>query len=121
MKVPVEKFVEKPWGSETWIAVNEHYALKIIRLLKGHRTSLQYHNVKEEHIYLGEGKLSVEEDDGQVELCTVIYEAGEIMHNAPLAKHRLTALEDSVFVEVSTPHLEDVIRVEDDYHRLSNG
>lgn len=118
MKVPLEKHVEKPWGSETWIAVNEHYALKMIRLNKGSRTSLQYHNIKEEHIYMLSGKLSVEEDDEQGKLVVTCYETGEVMYSAPLSKHRLTALEDSVLIEVSTPHLADVIRVEDDYNRL---
>lgn len=117
MKIAMNKFVDKPWGNEKWIAVNDQYALKIITLNKGTRTSLQYHNQKEEHIYLWEGKLSVEEDDVNGNLVTMIYEAGDIMHNPPLAKHRLTALEDSVFVEVSTPHLDDVVRVEDDYQR----
>ncbi len=117
MKKEMVKFVEKPWGSESWIAVNDHYALKIIRLNKGSRTSLQYHNLKEEHIYLWEGKLRVEEDDENGNLIVCEYTQGEIMHNPPLAKHRLTALEDSVFVEVSTPHLSDVVRVEDDYQR----
>lgn len=56
MKTKMQQFVEKPWGSERWIAVSEHYALKLIRLNKGSRTSLQYHNLKEEHIYLWEGK-----------------------------------------------------------------
>lgn len=117
MKTAMNKFVEKPWGNEKWIAVNEHYALKIITLHAGARTSLQYHNLKEEHIYLWSGKLSVEEDDANGNMITTIYEAGDIMHNPVLAKHRLTALEDSVFVEVSTPHLDDVVRVEDDYQR----
>ena len=118
MKKEMNKFVEKPWGSESWIAVNDHYAFKIIRLNKGSRTSLQYHNQKEEHIYLWEGKLQVEEDDENGNIIVNEYVAGEIMHSLPLAKHRLTALEDSVFIEVSTPYLDDVVRVEDDYKRL---
>lgn len=117
MKIPLNKFVDKPWGNEKWLAVNEHYALKIITLNKGARTSLQYHKQKEEHIYVWEGKLSCEEDDGQGNMITTIYEVGEIMHNPTLAKHRLTALEDTVILEVSTPHLDDVVRVEDDYQR----
>lgn len=117
MKTNAVKSVDKPWGGEKWIAVNDHYALKIITLNKGERTSLQYHNQKEEHIYVLNGKLSVEEDNESGVLQTTIYESGEIMHNAPLMKHRLTALEDTVFVEVSTPHLDDVVRVEDDYNR----
>lgn len=117
MKKEAVKFVEKPWGSELWIAVTEQYALKKIYLKKGSRTSMQYHNKKEEHIYLLEGKLSVEEDDANGNLMTTIYEPGEIMHNSVLARHRLTALEDSTFIEASTPHLDDVVRVEDDYNR----
>ena len=117
MKVPVEKFVEKPWGSETWVAVNEHYALKIIKLNKGSRTSLQYHNQKTEHIYVWEGELSVEEDNAEGQLITTLYKAGDVMHSPIKAKHRLSALSDSVFVEVSTPYLDDVVRVEDDYNR----
>lgn len=117
MKVEMKKFVEKPWGSEKWVAVSDHYALKIITLNAGERTSLQYHNQKEEHIYLWSGKLSCEEDDADGNLVTTVYEAGEVMHSPTLARHRLTALEDSVFVEVSTPHLDDVVRIEDDYQR----
>ena len=117
MKIERHKYVEKPWGNEEWVIVNENYALKIIRLNKGTRTSLQYHNIKDEHIYLWEGKLLLEEDDEAGNLIEVEYNKGEIMHNPPHCKHRLTALEDSVFIEVSTPYLDDVIRVEDDYHR----
>lgn len=117
MKVPVNKYVEKPWGSETWVAVSDQYALKIIRLNKGSRTSLQYHNQKVEHIYLWEGELSVEEDNAEGQLITTHYCAGEVMHSPVKARHRLTALSDAVFVEVSTPHLDDVERVEDDYNR----
>lgn len=117
MEVKEEKFVEKPWGSEKWIAVTDNYALKEIKLNKGCRTSLQYHNQKDEHSYVLEGKLSVEEDDGKGNLSTKIYTKGMIMHNPPLYQHRLTALEDSTFIEVSTAQLDDVVRVEDDYHR----
>ena len=117
MKVEANKFVEKPWGSELWIALTEDYCLKKICLNKGARTSLQYHNLKNEHSYILSGKLSIEEELENGEMVTTIYEPGEIIHNAPLKKHRVTALEDSVFFEVSTKHIDDVVRVEDDYNR----
>lgn len=117
MKVELEKYVEKPWGYEKWIAVTENYALKEIFLKKGCRTSLQYHNLKEEHSYLLKGKLSIEEDNENKEMIVNIYEPGEIVHAKPLARHRVTALEDSTYIEVSTPYLDDVVRIEDDFNR----
>lgn len=117
MKVELEKYVEKPWGYEKWIAVTDSYALKEIFLKKGCRTSLQYHNLKEEHSYLLRGKLSIEEDNENKEMIVNIYEPGEIVHAKPLARHRVTALEDSTYIEVSTPYLDDVVRIEDDFNR----
>jgi len=117
MKEKLYRYVDKPWGSETWVAVNEHYALKIIKLSKGSRTSLQYHNQKVEDIYLWSGLISAEEETADHQMVTTVYKPGEVMHNPTGFKHRLTALEDSTFVEVSTPFLDDVVRVADDYHR----
>ena len=117
MEQKLVKFVEKPWGYEKWIAVTDQYAMKEIFLKKGSRCSLQYHNEKEEHSYLLKGKVSVEEDNEAGQLVTNIYEPGECWHEKPLAKHRVTALEDVTFIEVSTPHLDDVVRVEDDFGR----
>lgn len=117
MKEKLHNYVDKPWGSEQWVAVNEHYAFKIITLNKGERTSLQYHNQKEEHIYLWSGLLSVEEDNERNELIKTQYAPGEIMHSAVRKRHRITALETSVFMEVSTPFLNDVVRIADDYQR----
>jgi mannose-6-phosphate isomerase len=112
----VNKIVSKPWGEEVWICVNEFYALKQITLLKNHRTSLQYHDYKVEHSYLLSGKIQVESRDGQ-KPCVDEYVPGDVWHFKPKEIHRVVAMEDSVFIEVSTPHLDDVIRVEDDYKR----
>lgn len=110
------KFVEKPWGSELWVAVGEHYALKIIRFKQGSRSSLQYHNLKTEHIYVQEGVLQAEEEvDGA--LVSRQYGPGEVIFNPPGKKHRVSAVTDVVLIEVSTPELDDVIRVEDDFGR----
>ena len=117
MRQELVKYVEKPWGYEKWIAVTEQYALKEIFLKKGCRCSLQYHENKEEHSYLLSGKVSVEEDNEDGVLVTNLYQPGECWHEKPLAKHRVTAIEDAVFMEVSTPHLEDVVRVQDDFGR----
>ena len=117
MRAELEKYVEKPWGYEKWIAVTDQYALKEIFLKKGCRTSLQYHNFKEEHSYVLKGKLSIEEDNENKEMEVNVYVPGDIIHALPTYKHRVTALEDSTFIEVSTPFLEDVVRVEYDFNR----
>ena len=117
MKEPVVKFVEKPWGYEKWLAVTDDYALKEIFLKKGCRTSFQYHEKKEEHSYLIKGRLSIEEDDENHQIVVNEYEVGEITHAVPFARHRVTALEDSIYIEVSTPYLDDVVRIEDDFNR----
>lgn len=117
MRAELNKYVEKPWGYEKWIAVTDKYALKEIFFKKGSRCSFQYHEQKEEHIYVIKGKLEVLEDNENKELVTSVYEPGDIMHSPPFYRHRLTALEDSTIIEVSTPFLDDVVRIEDDYNR----
>ena len=110
------KIVEKPWGREIWIAHTEQYALKIIEFKKGSRSSLQYHNFKSEHIYVDSGVLKAEEEiNGALQVFT--YTAGDVIANPPGKKHRIEAVEDVRLIEVSTPELDDVIRVEDDYGR----
>ena len=115
MAEPV-KIVEKPWGREVWIALTDRYAFKRIEFKKGSRSSMQYHNVKSEHIYIQSGTARIEEDDGG-ELSAADYGPGSIIHNPAGKKHRVEALEDLVLFEVSTPELDDVVRVEDDYNR----
>ncbi|MBQ9329130.1 MAG: hypothetical protein IJ225_11445 [Solobacterium sp.] len=117
MKQELVRYVEKPWGYEKWIAVTDSYAMKEIFLKEGCRCSLQYHNEKEEHSYLLTGRVLVEEDNEQGVLESHEYQPGECWHEKPLAKHRVTAIEDATFIEVSTPHLDDVVRVQDDFGR----
>jgi mannose-6-phosphate isomerase-like protein (cupin superfamily) len=111
------KEVTKPWGSELWVAVTEHYALKIIVLRAGQRSSLQYHQKKHEHIYVDAGRARAEFIGPQGMLVAQIIGPGTILENAPGQVHRLEALEDLRLIEVQTPYLDDVIRVEDDYKR----
>ena len=111
------KIIEKPWGREVWIAHTDKYVLKLIEFKAGSRSSLQYHERKHETIYLDQGKLEVEADDEQGQLQKFILTPGDIIENPPLRKHRVTAIEDARLFEVSTPELDDVVRVEDDYGR----
>jgi mannose-6-phosphate isomerase len=113
------RIVDKPWGREIWVAHTDKYALKIIEFKQGARSSLQYHVVKHEHIYVDAGTLQIEwqNEAGQMELLTL--HPGDVVENRPGRKHRVTALEDVRLIEVSTPELDDVVRVEDDYNRPS--
>lgn len=111
------KIIEKPWGREIWVAHTNQYALKIIEFKKGSRSSLQFHRIKKEHIYLDSGKVRLEFEDDSGKLKEIIFSPGNVIEIVPGTKHRVTALEDSRFIEVSTPELDDVVRVEDDYGR----
>ncbi|MCU0960637.1 MAG: hypothetical protein MUF48_11085 [Pirellulaceae bacterium] len=111
------QIVEKPWGRELWIAHTDKYALKIIEVHKGTRSSLQYHVKKHEHIYVDGGLLQVEWEDEAGRMQTLQLKSGDVIENKPGRKHRVLALEDARLIEVSTPELDDVVRVEDDYNR----
>ncbi|MCD6450819.1 MAG: cupin domain-containing protein [Acidobacteria bacterium] len=113
------KKVEKPWGYELIFAHSESYVGKILHIEKGHQLSLQYHNVKDETIYLLRGRMTlvVDEGDGLKELTL---EPGKSYRIKPGVKHRMRADEACDVVEVSTPHLDDVVRLVDDYGRISS-
>jgi len=108
--------VEKPWGYELHWAKTDRYVGKLIHVAKGHALSLQYHNLKDETIYLHSGRLLFEiEVDGTLEKRDM--RPGERVHITPRTVHRMTAIEDSDIFEVSTPELQDVVRLEDRYGR----
>ena len=108
--------VEKPWGYELHWAKTDRYVGKLIHVNKGHALSLQYHNKKDETIFLWSGKLLFEiEIDGQ--LTSREMKPGEAVHVTPKTVHRMTAIEDSDIFEVSTPELDDVVRLKDNYGR----
>ena len=111
------KLVEKPWGREIWVAHTDKYALKVIEFNKGSRSSLQYHNQKIEHIYVDSGVLAVEEEQPDGTLVRNEYGPGDVIYNPAGKKHRVEAVSDTRLIEVSTPELDDVVRVEDDYGR----
>jgi len=114
------QIVEKPWGREVWIAHTDKYAMKLIEIRKGTRSSLQYHVAKHEHIYVDRGTLQMEWENEHGQMETVLLGPGDVIENRPGRKHRATAVEDVRLFEVSTPELSDVVRVEDDYHRASS-
>ena len=108
--------VEKPWGYELHWAKTDRYVGKIIHVNAGHALSLQYHNQKDETIYLQSGKLLFEiEVAGELQKREML--PGERVHVTPKTVHRMTAIEDSDIFEVSTPELDDVVRLEDRYGR----
>ena len=109
--------VEKPWGHEVIWAHCSKFVGKLLTIKKGRRLSRQYHVVKEETILVLSGVLSLEL--GQKENTTrLILDEGESFHITPNTIHRFCAEEgDVLLAEVSTPELEDVIRIEDDYQR----
>lgn len=111
--------VEKPWGHELWLELNEFYAYKLIYMKKGNRCSLQSHDYKIEANYVieGEAEVLLENDKGEME--SKIYTKG-MGWTVPLnRKHRVIARESYTALEVSTPHLNDVVRYEDDTNRES--
>jgi len=111
------KLVEKPWGEELWFAATPLYAGKLLRVRAGHRLSLQYHRRKDESSYLLSGRALIAQGPSAEEMVEREIGPGECWRNEPGSLHRFEALEDAVVVEVSTPELEDVVRVEDRYGR----
>jgi mannose-6-phosphate isomerase-like protein (cupin superfamily) len=108
--------VEKPWGYELHWAKTDRYVGKLIHVNAGHALSLQYHNRKDETIYLHSGRLKFEIDTGSG-LTSREMLPGQRVHITPTTVHRMTAIEDSDIFEVSTPELDDVVRLEDRYGR----
>ncbi len=110
--------VEKPWGWELIWAHADAYVGKILFVRAGHSLSLQFHNEKDESWYVQSGRAELELGDvGQAVLNKEVIVAGATFHFRPGTVHRVTALEDTTILEVSTPHLDDVVRLEDKYGR----
>ena len=110
--------ITKPWGSECIWAESSKYAGKLLYIQSGRKLSLQYHKQKEETIYVLKGKLELIFGTDESFLFSKILSEGESFHIKPLLIHRFCAPYDDVtLIEVSTPELDDVIRIEDDYNR----
>jgi mannose-6-phosphate isomerase len=113
----IEK-VPKPWGYEIWWARTDKYVGKILHVNKGHSLSYQYHNVKDETIYLYSGEMILEIEEVGEPKETIRIIPGDAIRITPLTRHRMTALEDCDIFEVTTPEVEDVVRLEDKYGRV---
>jgi mannose-6-phosphate isomerase-like protein (cupin superfamily) len=111
--------VDKPWGYELHWALTDRYVGKVLHVRAGHALSLQYHNRKDETILLWSGKILMEVQEGD-RLVKREMVRGDRLHITPGTIHRMTAIEDSDIIEVSTPELDDVVRLEDRYGRVTN-
>ena len=113
--------VDKPWGYELIWALSEQYCGKALFVRADQELSLQYHRSKDETIYVQSGCAEIEiATDAAVEPVSEVVEAGRAFRILPGLVHRMRALEDTVFLEASTPELDDVIRLEDRYGRASD-
>jgi len=110
--------VEKPWGHELIWAETESYVGKVLFVKAGESLSLQFHRVKDESwlVHAGRAKLELG-SAGNAVLLEEVVAAGEAFRFRPGTVHRVTALEDTTILEVSTPELDDVVRLEDRYGR----
>ena len=111
------KRVEKPWGYELWWAHTDKYVGKILHVNEGECLSYQYHVKKDETIFVLSGKMRLEIEAEGEEKNEVDMSPGESLRITPYTKHRFTALSECELLEVSTPEVEDVVRLEDRYGR----
>ena len=109
--------IEKPWGREEVIEINDKYMVKKLTMFAGHRCSLQFHNIKKETIYVLSGVLKIIQGPNQDDLEEKLYRAGDTITIAPGLVHRMEGVEDCVYLEASTPEIDDVVRLADDYQR----
>ena len=115
--IAIPRRVSKPWGEELIWALTDRYCGKVITIETGRRLSLQYHEYKDEAIYVTKGRLLLllENERGEDELREL--GPGEGAHVPVGRRHRYEAIERVELIEVSTPELDDVVRIEDDFGR----
>jgi mannose-6-phosphate isomerase-like protein (cupin superfamily) len=109
--------VEKPWGYELIWAEAEPYVGKVLFVRAGQALSLQYHEEKDESWLVQEGRATLELGQLGERLETIEIGSGDAFRYRPHTVHRVTAVEDTLILEVSTPHLDDVVRLDDRYGR----
>lgn len=110
------RIVDKPWGHELIWAHTERYVGKVLHIKKGESLSYQYHRVKDETIRLLSGSMDMDLESNGVK-SSINLKPGDCLHIVPGMKHRMIAVEDCDVLEVSTPELDDVVRLEDRYGR----
>ncbi len=112
------KIVEKPWGQEEWIEVNDRYVVKKITVKAGHRLSTQYHEKKHETFFVLTGRFTLTVGTDVNNLEDIYMRPGDTYILPPGTIHTMKAeLADSIFLECSTPELDDIVRLKDDYGR----
>lgn len=111
--------VEKPWGFELRWAITDRYAGKVLHVNRGEALSLQYHERKDEYMYLTSGVLDMEIGGPDGELTKHRMQVGDTLHITPGTRHRLIAIEDAEIFEVSTAELDDIVRIQDRYGRAT--
>jgi mannose-6-phosphate isomerase len=112
-----KRIIDKPWGHEIIFAHTDRYVGKILHINKGHKLSRQYHNQKEETFFIKSGEMTLEVGQGD-EMKTIHMHEGDTFHCPPKTIHRMIAENTDVdIIEVSTPELDDVVRLEDAYGR----
>ena len=111
--------IDKPWGWELVWAKTDLYCGKLLFVEKGHRLSLQFHREKDETLYVQEGRIEIEIGAaGDMIPVSEVVGPGAAFRIEPGTIHRFRALEDALVLEVSTPELDDVVRLEDEYGRV---
>jgi mannose-6-phosphate isomerase-like protein (cupin superfamily) len=111
------RFVNKPWGHEEIFAETPRYVGKILFIAAGEALSLQYHQVKEETLRVLDGEVEFVTGSDRDHLTSEQLGAGDVFHISPGTLHRMTARTDCRLLEVSTPEIDDVVRLEDRYGR----
>jgi len=109
--------VDKPWGHELIWATTDKYVGKILNIKSGHRLSLQFHRIKDETIIVKSGTLLLEYGQSTDFLTSLVLNEGQSFHIRTGLIHRMSGVTDVEVIEVSTPELFDVVRLEDDYNR----
>jgi len=116
LKQPAQK-IDKPWGYELLWAKTKDYVGKVLFVRKGEALSLQYHEQKEETLFIESGECWIETGPDKNNLSKVVFSPGDVFHITPRTLHRIVAISDVRIFEVSTPQLSDVVRLEDRYGR----
>ena len=109
--------VDKPWGFELRFAITERYLGKVIHVNQGEALSLQYHEAKDETLLMTKGVMDLELAGADGAMGTHRLSVGDCIRIVPGRNHRMVAVEDCEFFEVSSPEINDVVRLEDRYGR----
>jgi|TARA_B110000003_G_scaffold221863_1_gene221958 mannose-6-phosphate isomerase len=113
----MNKIIKKPWGSEEIIEINKKFMFKKLYMKKNHQCSLQLHNIKKESVFVLSGKLKVMLKKNK-KIISKILTKGQNILIKPKTIHRMKAITNCTYLEASTPEINDVVRIEDDYKRV---